>query len=128
LKFHDPEARLLIDEKGNPIFTFGDPILDLIMDEEGITYISGKRLDLELGDSAARRGGISSIDLKKTDLADIRKYQLTHSLTSNGEFTLVERNGKITTIASSNPSALYRRNRFSFSDVNWDQQRIYFLE
>jgi hypothetical protein len=127
LKFHDPEARLLIDEKGNPIFTFGDPILDLITDEEGITYISGKRLDLELGDSAARRGGISSIDFK-TDLADIRKYQLTHSLSSNGGFTLVERNGKFTTIASSNPSALYRRNRFSFSDVNWDQQRIHFLK
>jgi hypothetical protein len=87
LKFHDPEARLLIDEKGNPIFTFGDPILDLITDEEGITYIFEKRLDLELGGSAARRGGISSIDLK-TDLADIRKYQLTHSLSGNGGFTL----------------------------------------
>lgn len=95
-----------IDEKGNAVFTFGDPVLDSITNEKGEIIISGKVHDIKWGHPAARRGGISSIDLKK-DLPDIRKYQLTHSLSGKGGFTLLERNDKITTIASSNPSEIW---------------------
>jgi hypothetical protein len=95
-----------IGKDGKDVFTFGEPILDSITNEEGEIIISGKVHDLKLGHAAARHGGISSIDLVK-DIPDIRKYQLTHSVSDNGEFTLVERNDKVTTIASSNPSRIW---------------------
>jgi hypothetical protein len=91
-----------IDEKGNPIFASGDPIVDLTTGKDGIIYISGKMHDLTLGHAAARRGGISSTDLK-TDIADFRNYQPTYSVSDIAGFSLGERNGKVTTIASSNP-------------------------
>jgi hypothetical protein len=96
-----------IDESGNPCITFGDPVLDLITDKDGITYISGKMLDLKLVHATARQGGISPIDLN-ANIADIRKYQLTDSVSGNSGFTLGESNGKVTTYRSSNPERWFR--------------------
>jgi hypothetical protein len=72
-------------------------------------YISGKMLDLktsDLSDPAAKQVGVRSIDLK-ADLADIKKRQLYDAILGEGRFTLIERNEKGTTIASSNPSELW---------------------
>jgi hypothetical protein len=91
-----------IDEKGNPIFTFGDPILDLITDELGITYLSGRTIDFKLSHSTSRRGGIKSINLE-SDIDVIRKYQLARSVSDDGEFMLLERDSNISLIAASSP-------------------------
>jgi hypothetical protein len=53
-----------VDEKDNPIFTFGDPIVDLITNRHGITIIKGEVYDVR--DLAlrmdGRRGGVHTID------------------------------------------------------------------
>jgi hypothetical protein len=90
------------NKSGDCVTALGDPILDLITDEQGITYISGKMFDLKLGHATAGRGGISSTDLK-TEIANIRQYHPTDSVSGNAGFTLGGRNGKVTTLASSNP-------------------------
>jgi hypothetical protein len=55
-----------VNAKGDPVFTFGDPVLDLITDERGWLSIGGQRHNLaavELADPNARSGGIATIDL-----------------------------------------------------------------
>lgn len=55
-----------VNAKGDPVFTFGDPVLDLITDEHGWLAIGGQRHNLaavELGEPEARSGGIATIDL-----------------------------------------------------------------
>jgi hypothetical protein len=50
-----------IDERNTTVFTFGDPILDLITDENGFVYVGDKLFDLksiEMEDEERRRGGI----------------------------------------------------------------------
>ena len=54
----------------------------------------------------AKLGGVKSIDLGP-DLVDIRKSQLADSLSGGGRFTLMERNEKGLTIASTNPSEIW---------------------
>jgi hypothetical protein len=55
-----------VNARGDPVFTFGDPVLDLITDERGWLAIGGQRHNLaavELTDPQARSGGIATIDL-----------------------------------------------------------------
>jgi hypothetical protein len=54
-----------INDYNRAVFTFGDPILDLITDENGILILGGSRIDLksiELEESEQRGGGIVGVD------------------------------------------------------------------
>src|SRR5215213_4646573 len=55
-----------VDKSGNPVLTIGDPILDLISDDEARVFIGGDAIHLtatEFGSARYRSGGIRSIDL-----------------------------------------------------------------
>jgi hypothetical protein len=54
-----------LNEYNRTVFTFGDPVLDLITDENGILILGGTRIDLrvqELEDLEQRGGGILGMD------------------------------------------------------------------
>lgn len=55
-----------VDKSGNPVLTIGDPILDLISDDEARVIIGGEAIHLtttEFSSARYRSGGIRSIDL-----------------------------------------------------------------
>jgi len=98
-----------VDNKGKPVFTFGDPILDSITDENGIVILSGQRLNLravELSEPDQRGGGVSTIDF--TPFAkDIAQHQIIGAAQGNGNLTIVECNEQRIIIASSNPHVIW---------------------
>jgi hypothetical protein len=79
-----------IDRSGQPIFTFGDPILDLITDEHGWISIGRENynlLSMGIGAAHERRGGIASIDLG-LDPDELRRQQTREATTPGGGRTL----------------------------------------
>jgi hypothetical protein len=94
-----------VNAKGDPVFTFGDPVLDLITDEHGWLAIGGQRHNLaavELADPGSRSGGIATIDLSP------RPGELDHVVRQasfgGGRFSIVEAGVDHAILASSNPS------------------------
>jgi hypothetical protein len=96
-----------IDRMGAPVFTFGDPVLDLITDEHGLVSVGNETynmLRMHLAASGGRKGGISSIDLSLLQ-ADIQRHQVIEAMSPNGKYALLEYNSERTVIASTNPSS-----------------------
>lgn len=97
-----------VDQKQRPIFTFGDPVLDLITDEHGTVTVSGTSFDLRSADlsrSDQRRGGIRTIDLQPYG-EELLRVQVVEAALGKGGFTLVESGEGHAVVASSNPSTV----------------------
>lgn len=97
-----------IDRTGRPIYTFGDPILDLITDEHGWITIGNETyhlLPLDLASPQNRKGGITSIDLA-VNHEKIRQQLLAEALATNGTRTLIEHTDDQLIVATTNPSQL----------------------
>jgi hypothetical protein len=97
-----------IDHTGRPIFTFGNPILDMITDEHGWISIGNETyhlLPLELAAPQNRKGGITSIDLALNH-EEILRQQLAEALSGNGTRTVIECNSDRIILATANPSQL----------------------
>ena len=97
-----------IDRSGNPIYTFGDPILDLVTDEQGWITIGRQTHHLlphDLAFSQNRAGGITTIDLS-VNHEEIRHQQLMDALAVNGTRTLIEHTEDRLVVATTNPSQL----------------------
>jgi hypothetical protein len=97
-----------IDRTGRPIYTFGDPILDLITDEHGWITVGKETyhlLPLDLASPQNRKGGITGIDLS-VNHEEIRRQQLAEALAVNGTRTLIEHTGDQLIVATTNPSQL----------------------
>jgi hypothetical protein len=97
-----------IDRTGTPIYTFGDPIIDLITDEHGWITVGNETyhlLPLDLASPQNRRGGITSIDLS-VNHEEIRRQQVAEALAVNGTRTLIEHTEDQLIVATTNPSQL----------------------
>lgn len=95
-----------VDKSGNPVLTMGDPILDLISDDEGRVFIGGEVFhltDTEFSSARYRNGGISSIDLANVSDA-LAQSQLLSAARGEGDFVLIEANDRVISFASTNPS------------------------
>jgi hypothetical protein len=95
-----------VDKSGNPVLTIGDPILDLISNEEGRVVIAGDAVQLtntEFSSARYRSGGLRSIDL--TDVSGaLEQSQLLSAARGEGDFVLVESSDRVVSFASTNPS------------------------
>lgn len=94
-----------VNAKGDPVFTFGDPVLDLITDEHGWLAIGGQRHNLaaiELADPEARSGGIATIDLSPRP-GELDQVVRQASL-GEGRFSIAEAGADHAIFASTNPS------------------------
>lgn len=97
-----------VDRAGSPIYTFGEPILDLITDEYGWVTVGRETYNLLARDLASpqnRKGGVASIDLSANH-GDIRRQQLADALAVSGTRTLIEHTEDRLVVASANPSQL----------------------
>ena len=96
-----------VDRSGNPVLTIGDPVLDLISDDEGRVIIGGEAISLtatEFESARYRSGGIRSIDLSNVTEA-LAHSQLLAAARGEGGFTLVESSAdRGLAFASTNPS------------------------
>lgn len=97
-----------VDDDSQPIFTFGDPVLDIITNRHGLLIIDGKvhNMRSQAIESGMQRGGISSMDLSPF-LDDVSKTQVAKIAMGESNFVLLESSLDGITIASSNPSTLY---------------------
>lgn len=98
-----------IDRTGRPIYTFGDPILDLITDEHGWITIGNEThhlLPLDLASPQNRKGGITSIDLS-VNHEEIRRQLLAEALATNGTRTLIEHTDDQLIVATTNPHTMH---------------------
>lgn len=97
-----------VDRAGSPVFTFGDPILDLITDEQGWITVGRETFHLLPRDLAMpqdRAGGIASIDLS-VNHEEIKRQQLADALAVNGTRTLIELTADQMIVAATTPSQL----------------------
>ena len=97
-----------ISRQGMPIFTFGNPILDLITDDNGSLTIGKEHFDLraiELS-NPKRGGGIQTIDTAPYT-EDIRRAQVVDATLSKGKYTLIEATDSRVIVASRNPSSIH---------------------
>jgi hypothetical protein len=97
-----------VNAKGDPVFTFGDPVLDLTTDEFGWVAFGGQRQNLaavELADPATRTGGIGTIDLspRQGELDQV----IGQTSFGGGGFSIVEAGVDGAILASTNPSTYY---------------------
>jgi|KBSMisStaDraftv2_1062788.scaffolds.fasta_scaffold272640_2 hypothetical protein len=95
-----------VDKSGNPVLTIGDPILDLVSDDEARLFIEGKPLhltDTEFASARYRSGGLRSIDLAPHSGA-LSQSQLLAAARGEGDFVLVEASDRALSFASTNPS------------------------
>ena len=97
-----------VNKSGNPVLTIGDPILDLISNDEGRVVIGREGIYLttaEFSSSRYRSGGIRSIDLSGISDA-LAQSQLLSSARGEGDFVLIESSDRVVSFASTNPSQL----------------------
>lgn len=97
-----------VNAKGDSVFTFGDPVLDLITDEHGWLSIGGQRHNLaavELAHPAARTGGVATIDLspRPGELDQL----VGQASFGGGGFSIVEAGADRSIVASTNPSTYW---------------------
>lgn len=93
-----------VTSEGDRAFSFGDPILDLITDDQGTLHLGGRRLDLrgvELARSG-RGGGLSCIDFSPF-ASGMRDAELAASLNESGPFAIIECLEDSVSIVSRNP-------------------------
>ena len=92
--------------RGSPIGTIGDPILDLVSDDEARVFIGGEAIHLtttEFSSARYRSGGIRSIDLSGVSSA-LAQSQLLAAARGEGDFALVESSERVLSFAATNPS------------------------
>jgi len=97
-----------VDRAGSPVYTFGDPILDLITDEQGWITVGRETMHLlprDLASPQNRMGGITNIDLS-VNHEDIRRQQVADALAVNGTRALIEHTEDRLVVATTNPSQL----------------------
>jgi hypothetical protein len=95
-----------VDKSGNPVLTIGDPILDLVSDDQARVFIGGEPLYLtatEFSSARYRSGGITSLDLSGVSSA-LAQTQLLAAARGEGDFVLVESSDRVLSFASTNPS------------------------
>ena len=95
-----------VDKSGNPVLTIGDPILDLVFDDEARVFIGGEAIHLtttEFSSARYRSGGIRSIDLSGVSSA-LAQSQLLAAARGEGDFALVESSDRVLSFAATNPS------------------------
>lgn len=95
-----------VDKSGNPVLTIGDPILDLVSDDEARVLIGGEAIHLtttEFNSARYRSGGIRSIDLSGIS-STLAQSQLLAAARGEGDFALVESSDRVLSFASTNPS------------------------
>lgn len=94
-----------LDPKGNPIFTFGDPILDLVTDEYGWITIGDECYNLRTMPRAVsfgRGGGIRSVDLTPY-LKEIQHAQIAEAMARGEKYIVQESADETLQISSLNP-------------------------
>lgn len=94
-----------VDKSGNPVLTIGDPILDLVSDDQGRIFIGDEVIhltDTEFSSARDRSGGIRSIDLSGVSTA-LAQSQLLAAARGEGDFVLVESSDRVLSFASTNP-------------------------
>jgi hypothetical protein len=96
-----------VGRSGRPAFTFGDPVLDAITDEDGWVKVGDESFHLVPGalGGQGRRGGLRIVDLA-VDAEALRAAQLAEALSPAGTRTLVEHDAEHTVLATTNPSQL----------------------
>lgn len=95
-----------VDKSGNAVLTIGDPVLDLVSDNEGRVFIGGEAVDLtgtEFASARYRNGGLRSIDLSAHSGA-LSQAQLLAAARGEGDFVLIEASERVLSFASTNPS------------------------
>lgn len=96
-----------VDDRGNPLFTFGDPILDLITNRHGVTIVAGEVFDFR--SKAITEGGLRGGRIG-TNLAPhidtVKQMLLAESMAPKGGYELVECSAESMTFASRNPSSM----------------------
>jgi hypothetical protein len=95
-----------VDKSGNPVLTIGDPILDLVFDDEARVFIGGEAIHLtttEFSSARYRSGGIRSIDLSGVSSA-LAQSQLLAAARGEGDFALVGSSDRVLSFAATNPS------------------------
>jgi hypothetical protein len=93
-----------ISRQGEQVFSFGDPLLDLVTNDEGTIVIGGREFDLraaELG-HLDRGGGLTTIDFSG-QVQSLRKAHLKAAVTQSERFALVECTDESLIVASRNP-------------------------
>jgi hypothetical protein len=115
------------DEEGNRVFSFGDPLLDLITNPTGELRVGGRRFDLARTDlgSARRRGGLSEVDLSEVPVSAWHAIAARASM-GEGDYVLLECSKEGMALGSTNPSQYdwFRNNyrdhlRFKAWKKNW---------
>jgi hypothetical protein len=94
-----------VDAEGKPIFTFGDPFLDLVTNKHGILVVGEEVYDLKTAmiRSKNRRGGILSCDVTPY-IEDMFRMNLSHALTGCNKFAVLECGEDGGILASTNPA------------------------
>jgi hypothetical protein len=95
-----------LDASDTEVFTFGDPILDLVTDAHGWITIgrdSFHMLPKEL--EGGRSGGLRSVDLA-VDVERLRDRLVDEALSGRNAQALVEHRGDQTIVATTNPSEM----------------------
>ncbi|MCU5743745.1 hypothetical protein [Bacillus thuringiensis] len=97
-----------INNSDEIVFTFGDPVLDLITNENGELIIGNQRYNLrakEMANPISRGGGVQNIDLipRRGELSRIVRC----AAHGEGNFTLVETGPNHAILASKNPSTMW---------------------
>jgi hypothetical protein len=95
-----------LDGNGSPAFTFGDPVLDLITDENAIVIVGGRRLPLgvdDLREPKSRHGGLRDVDLAAHS-DRLRDAMLRDAALGRGSFALLACDAESAAFASTNPS------------------------
>ncbi len=91
---------------GDIVHTFGDPILDMITNDEGDLIVGGRRFAVgreELRDSRQRLGGLSTLDLAGLGDDFVRSHGPRAAM-GEGDYVLLTRTSELTAFASKNPA------------------------
>lgn len=96
-----------VDNRGNPIFTFGDPVLDLITNRHGIMIVAGEVFDFRSKaiTEGGLRGGRRAVNLSP-HIETVKQMLLAESMAPKGGYELVESSSMGMTFASRNPSLM----------------------
>jgi len=97
-----------VNGRGEPVFTFGDPVLDLITDEHGWLKVGKETTNLRriaLADQKYYKGGISNIDISRTAAYE-KDQMLTDASSNNARWSVVRNESDVAVFASKNPSTV----------------------
>lgn len=96
-----------LDKSNRIVFTFGDPVLDLITDQNGWVTVGGQRYDLRAAELASlgRGGGIRAVDLSPRP--NEFDYVVSRAASDEGNLALIEVGPESAVLASKNPSTIW---------------------